>query len=72
MSSLTRRIQTRVMKKAGQKKRPIVARSGNVLGFKWAIRPKQLFFLADLTPVMPGDTHPTLQPVIDALTPQAA
>lgn len=68
MSSLTRRIQIRALKKTGQMKRPIVAAKGNVIGAKWATHPKTLFFLADLTPVLPGDTHPTLQPAIDALS----
>jgi hypothetical protein len=70
MSSLTRRIQIRGLKKLGKFRLPIVTRKGNVVGFKWAVRPRQLFFLTDLTPVLPGDTHPTLQPVIDALTPK--
>ena len=72
MSSLTRRIQVRSLKRTGQKQKPIVSDKGNVLGFKWATRPRQLFFLANLTPVFPETEHPTLQPVIAALSPKAA
>lgn len=71
MSSLTRRIQVRAFKRLGKKKQPIVSEKGNVLGFKWATRPRQLFFLANLTPVFPETEHPTLQPIIDALSPKA-
>ena len=67
MSSLLRRIRIRALKKAGKVKQPIVTDKGNVIGFKWATHPRQLFFSAGLTPIFPETKHPTLQPVIEAL-----
>lgn len=72
MSSLTRRIQIRGLKKLGKNKLPIVSNSGNVLGLKWAVAKGQLFFLSNLKPVFPTTEHPTLGPVIAALSPQPA
>lgn len=68
MSSLTRRIQINTLKKASKTKLPIVTDGGDVIGQKWPIRKGQLFFLDDLKPVFAHTEHPTLQPVVAALS----
>jgi hypothetical protein len=70
MSSLTRRIQISALKKANKGKLFVATDNGTVIGRKWATRPHQLFFLADLTPVFPETKHKKLQAVIDALSPK--
>lgn len=72
MSSHPRRLQIRMLKKAGKSKLPVINDKGDIIreGGRWGLSVKQLFWLYD-KPVYIGDTHPVLQPVIDLLTPKA-
>ena len=71
MSSLARRLQIRIMKRKYIKPILVVSDAGKALGSRFPLLPNQLLFIGT-TPVFAGDTHPTLQPIIDILSEDAA
>lgn len=71
MSSFTRRLQIRALKKAGRRKLPVLSQvTGNGIASLWPRQLDQLAYFSTPTgpvPVFAHTKHPTLQVIIDIL-----
>lgn len=67
MSSLTRSIRKRALKKGNVSKLPIISDRGFLIGRRWPLHKGDLAYTERNEPIRVDTQHPTLQPVIDIL-----